>query len=123
MRRPEDFNLAMGELRAAVSEAMEPLLEEEKGSLLKELIEVQLDGVEKFYELLLSEMDGKVLIDAICLDLIAEKHRRVYRHFKDLPGSTDKSTYKRSIATDVFQILRHHTRDAGHNGSLVKDRS
>ncbi len=71
----------MDELRATCMEVMEPLLANESGKILHELIENQLRGVEKFYELRVTETNEMPLIGETGFDLITDKYRAIVRIF------------------------------------------
>ena len=78
---PEDFNEAMLELRSVLAEVLMPLVDDERGVLLSELMDCQLKGVEKFYALLNSEVTERIYIGSEEFDRITDKYRRIARFF------------------------------------------
>ena len=115
-RSSDEFNRAVSELREILSDVLKPLLEEENGKPFVELIENQLDGIEKFYELLLAEQEGVATIDGDRFNLIVEKYRIVLRFFSKFPELPEKSTYKMSVISDFYYLLSHHTKEWGKAG-------
>ena len=69
----DDFLAAVGELREVLAQVMGPQLEDRKAKLLFELLENQVDGMEKFYKLRLAEKDGITVLDEKSLYLITDK--------------------------------------------------
>jgi hypothetical protein len=112
-RSLEEFRKSINELREALDEAMKPLLEEENGKLLAELMENQLNGIEIFYELLLIEQEGVALIDSERFDVLVGRYRSVLRYFTRFPGLPEKSTYKMSVVSDFYYLLSRHTHEWG----------
>lgn len=92
-------------------EVMEPLLASESGKILHELIENQLRGVEKFYELRVTEMNEMPLIGETGFDLITDKYRAIVRIFNKFPGDPERSVYNMLVLSDLYYILKYHTRE------------
>jgi hypothetical protein len=112
-RATAEFNSDIGELRKAVADAIGPHLSVESTMLLSDLLENRLDAIEKFYELLLSEKDGKVLIDENDFDVVTQKYLCVLRYFTRFPGEPSGSTYKMTVISDFYYLLSYHTREWG----------
>lgn len=109
----DDFLAAAAELREVLAEVMEPLLEDAKAKLLLELLENQVDGMEKFYKLRLAEKDGVIILDEKSLYLITDKYVPLMRYFLRFPGTAGKAPYRLSIVSDFLTILQFHTREYG----------
>ena len=109
----DDFLAAVGELREVLAQVMGPQLEARKAKLLFELLENQVDGMEKFYKLRLAEKDGITVLDEKSLYLITDKYVPLMRYFLQFPGTAGKSPYRLSIVSDFLTILQYHTREYG----------
>lgn len=111
--KTDDFLTAVGEMREVLAQVMEPLLEDEKAKLLFELLENQVDGMEKFYKLRIAEKEGVTILDEKSLYLITDKYVPLMRYFLRFPGTAGKSPYRLSIVSDFLTIIQFHTREYG----------
>jgi hypothetical protein len=109
----DEFDKAFSDLSEAMDEAMKPLLDKENGRRLAEVAQNQLTGIKKFYDLLLSEQEETAMIDGDKFDLVVDKYRAVAKHFVMFPGLPESSTYKMSVVSDLYYILRRHTHEWG----------
>lgn len=110
---PTDFKVSLAALKETLQEVGGRLPRSESSQLLIDLLAHQVDGMEKFYELLINEQGQRTLVDASDFDLLTEKHLAVARFFTTLPKAKEKSVYEVSIVSDFYYILRHHTLEWG----------
>jgi len=104
----EDFRVAVQSLRNALAEVMEPKANDPRAELLSDLLENQLRGIDLFHQLLLSEIDGKFMIDDKGYDLLTQRYRAVMRFFTKFPGVDNKSIYEMLIVSDFYYLIHFH---------------
>lgn len=108
---PEDFSLAVASLREALREARRNEVVGETSSLLFDFLENHLNLIEEFYVLLINEQHDSAIVSVSAFDDITQRFRRVARFFTRFPGVDERSIYEKSIVTDFYYILKHHTRE------------
>lgn len=111
MEIPEEFSSAVASLREALREARRDGAAGETSSLLFDFLENHLNLIEEFYILLINEQHDRAIVSVTAFDDLTQRFRRLARFFTRFPGVDERSIYEKSIVTDFYYILKHHTRE------------
>lgn len=107
----EMFEDAVKELRTRLINVLSSYAHDPKGRKLCELLEKQLDCISLCFDLIEAEGDSHLEISGADFDAITEKYVPLARSFAKLPDDGMNSTYKMSLISEWYYILKRHASD------------